>query len=88
MKYPIILLTEIRIASKEPKSIILSTVDLKNIMAKIYQFISSQKYHFRQCSNPKIADLPPYMHVLSVSLGADSWALYEREKGIPTEYRI
>ena len=48
---------EVRIASEEPKNIILTKFEARKYHGDI-SFIWNEKYHFRQFSDPKISDLP------------------------------
>ena len=61
MKFPETMQIEVRIASGEPKHISSTIFDFKNYYEHNFRFILTKKYHFWQCSNPNILDLPPRM---------------------------
>ena len=61
IKYPETMPIEVRIASTEPKNISSTMFGVKKYHEHGFSFIWTQKYHFWQCPDPKISDLPPRM---------------------------
>ena len=60
-KYLETLQIEVRIASSEPRNISSTIFDVRKYQEHNFSFISTQKYHYWQRSNPKILDLSPRM---------------------------
>ena len=69
IKYPQTM--QVRIASIEPRNINITMFGIKKYHEHSFSFLWTEKYHFRQYSDPKISDLPPRMCMCRVpSLGS------------------
>ena len=61
IKYPQTMQIEVRIASIEPRNIIITMFGIKKYHEHSFSFLWTKKYHFWQHFDPKISDLPPRM---------------------------
>ena len=69
IKYRETMQTKVRIASSEPRNIILTMCGVKKYHEDGFSFILTQKYHFWQYSPKNVGLSSPYVHLLSAPPG-------------------